>query len=112
MVVVPARQATRPGGLGSLESILGLLISLKIQAQGRSDNLTPIQSCVCQKGVSKNRAKMYLTFQERSIVERKQGSLILQKRKLFQQNFCPNYTYMMKIYSDFYLHISCAFARL
>ncbi len=32
-VVVPARQATQPGGIGSLESILGLLQSLKIRAQ-------------------------------------------------------------------------------
>jgi hypothetical protein len=29
--VVPARQATQPGRIGSLESILGLLNSLKIQ---------------------------------------------------------------------------------
>ncbi len=29
MVIVPARQATQPGGIGSLESILGLLKSLK-----------------------------------------------------------------------------------
>jgi hypothetical protein len=33
MVFVPARQATQPGGIGSLESIHGLLISLKIRAQ-------------------------------------------------------------------------------
>ena len=32
-VVVPARKATQPGGIGSLESILGLLKSLKIRAQ-------------------------------------------------------------------------------
>ncbi len=32
-VVVPARQATQPGGIGSLESILGLLKNLKIRAQ-------------------------------------------------------------------------------
>jgi hypothetical protein len=32
MVVVPARQATQPGGIGSLESIHGLLKSLKIRA--------------------------------------------------------------------------------
>jgi hypothetical protein len=31
-VVVPARQDTQPGGVGSLESILGLLKSLKILA--------------------------------------------------------------------------------
>jgi len=31
-VIVPARQATQPGGIGSLESILGLLKSLKIWA--------------------------------------------------------------------------------
>jgi len=31
-VVVPARQAIRPGGIGSLESIFGLLKSLKIRA--------------------------------------------------------------------------------
>ncbi len=30
-VVVPARQATQPGGIGSLESILGLLNSLKVR---------------------------------------------------------------------------------
>jgi hypothetical protein len=29
---VPARQATQPGGVGSLESILGLFKSLKIRA--------------------------------------------------------------------------------
>jgi hypothetical protein len=33
-VVVPARQATQPGKTGSLESILGLLRSLKIRAWG------------------------------------------------------------------------------
>jgi hypothetical protein len=32
-VVVPVRQATQPGGNGSLESIFGLLKSLKIRAQ-------------------------------------------------------------------------------
>jgi hypothetical protein len=32
-VVVPARQATQPGGIGSLKSILGLLRSLKIRDQ-------------------------------------------------------------------------------
>jgi hypothetical protein len=31
-VVVPACQATKPGGIGSLASILGLLKSLKIRA--------------------------------------------------------------------------------
>jgi hypothetical protein len=31
-VVVPARQDTQPGGIGSLESIFGLLQSLKIRA--------------------------------------------------------------------------------
>ncbi len=31
-VVVPARQATQPVGIGSLESILGLLKNLKIRA--------------------------------------------------------------------------------
>jgi hypothetical protein len=31
--VVPARLATQPGGIGSLESILGLLKSLKSRAQ-------------------------------------------------------------------------------
>jgi hypothetical protein len=31
-VVVPARQATQPGGIGSLESILEFLQSLKIRA--------------------------------------------------------------------------------
>jgi hypothetical protein len=30
---LPARQATQTGGIGSLESILGLLKSLKIRAQ-------------------------------------------------------------------------------
>jgi hypothetical protein len=35
MAVVPARQAIRAGGIGSLESILGLLKSLKIWAQDR-----------------------------------------------------------------------------
>jgi hypothetical protein len=33
-VVVPACQAIKPGGIGSLDSILGLLKSLKIRAQG------------------------------------------------------------------------------
>jgi hypothetical protein len=32
-VVVPARQATQPGGIGSLESILRLLKSLKIRTR-------------------------------------------------------------------------------
>jgi hypothetical protein len=32
IVVVPARQATQPGGIGSLKLILGLLKSLKIRA--------------------------------------------------------------------------------
>jgi hypothetical protein len=32
MVVVLARQDTQPGGIGSLESILGLLTRLKIRA--------------------------------------------------------------------------------
>jgi hypothetical protein len=32
-VVVLARQATQPGGIGSLDSFLGLLKSLKIRAQ-------------------------------------------------------------------------------
>ncbi len=32
-VVVPARQTTQPGGIGSLESIIWLLKSLKIRAQ-------------------------------------------------------------------------------
>ena len=31
-VVVPARQATQPGGIGSLKSLLGLLKSLDIRA--------------------------------------------------------------------------------
>jgi hypothetical protein len=35
MVVVPARHATQPGGIGSLESILGLLKCLKIRAGWR-----------------------------------------------------------------------------
>jgi hypothetical protein len=35
MVVVPARQATQPIELGSLELILGLLKSLKIRAQNK-----------------------------------------------------------------------------
>jgi len=34
--VVPARQTTQPGGIGSLESILGLLKSLKIRALKRN----------------------------------------------------------------------------
>jgi hypothetical protein len=32
-IVVPARQVTQPGGIGSLELILGLLESLKIRAR-------------------------------------------------------------------------------
>ncbi len=35
-VVVPARQGTQPGGIGFLESILGLLKSLNIRAQNSS----------------------------------------------------------------------------
>jgi hypothetical protein len=31
-VVVPAHKATKPGGIGSLESIIGLLKCLKIRA--------------------------------------------------------------------------------
>jgi hypothetical protein len=43
-VVVPARQATQPGGIGSLESILELLQSFKIRAlAGRCDNPIPTQ---------------------------------------------------------------------
>jgi hypothetical protein len=37
MVVVPARQATLPCGIGSLESILRLLKSLKIRAHISTD---------------------------------------------------------------------------
>ncbi len=53
-VVVPARQATQPGGIGSLESILGLLKSLKIRAQqshtgkqeaALNNNLSKILTC-------------------------------------------------------------------
>jgi hypothetical protein len=33
VVVIPAHQATQPGGIGSLESILGLLKILNIRAQ-------------------------------------------------------------------------------
>jgi hypothetical protein len=32
-IVVPARQATQAGGIGSFESIIGLLKSLKIRPQ-------------------------------------------------------------------------------
>jgi hypothetical protein len=39
-VVVPARLATQPGGIGSLESILGLLKSLKIRAQDRGKSVS------------------------------------------------------------------------
>jgi len=35
--VVSARQATQPGGIGSLESILGLLKSLKIRAPDQTE---------------------------------------------------------------------------
>jgi hypothetical protein len=39
---VPARQATQPGGIGSLESILGLFKSLTILAMaGKYDNIIP-----------------------------------------------------------------------
>jgi hypothetical protein len=45
-VIVPARQATQPGGIGFLESILGLLKSLKIRAlqtEGEGDlSLQPL----------------------------------------------------------------------
>ncbi len=42
MVVVPARQATQPGGNGSFESILGLPNSLKTRPlAGRYDNPIP-----------------------------------------------------------------------
>ncbi len=41
-VIVQARQATQPGGIGSLESILGLLKIFKIRAlAGRNDNPIP-----------------------------------------------------------------------
>ncbi len=43
MVVVPARQATQPGGIGSLESILGLFRSLKIRALDFLSDVTTIQ---------------------------------------------------------------------
>jgi hypothetical protein len=42
-VVVPARQATQPGGIGSLESILGFLKSLKIRAQAAPDQLNTVR---------------------------------------------------------------------
>jgi hypothetical protein len=48
MVVVLARQATQPGGIRSLKSILGLLISLKIRAQAIlmwPDDFFPAGSC-------------------------------------------------------------------
>jgi hypothetical protein len=35
MVVVPARQATQPDGIGSLESILGILKNLKFGLRPR-----------------------------------------------------------------------------
>jgi hypothetical protein len=41
-VVVTARQATQPDGIGSLESILGLLESFKIRAQNQSQIISPI----------------------------------------------------------------------
>jgi hypothetical protein len=42
MVVVTARQATQPGGIGSLESILGLLESLTIRILGSAHVLKVI----------------------------------------------------------------------
>ncbi len=46
-VVSPARQATEPGGIDALESILGLLISLQIRAlAGRCDNPIPTRFLV------------------------------------------------------------------
>jgi hypothetical protein len=45
-VVVPARQATQPGGIGFLESILGLLRSLKIRALSPETGIFYFRSCV------------------------------------------------------------------
>jgi hypothetical protein len=46
MVVVPARKATQPGEIGPLESILGLLRSLKIRAL---DTTATNQADLCRK---------------------------------------------------------------
>jgi hypothetical protein len=43
MVVIPAHQVKQPGGIGSLESILGLLKSFKIWA--RNPKLVPDPTC-------------------------------------------------------------------
>jgi hypothetical protein len=45
--------------IGYLESILGLLISFKVRAQGWSDNQTPIQSHVRQKGFQKSNKNVF-----------------------------------------------------
>ncbi len=48
-VVVPARLATQPGGIGSLESILGLLKSLKIRAQDRGKSVSSAVNVIQMK---------------------------------------------------------------
>ncbi len=65
MLVVPTHQATQPGGIGSLGSVLGLLKSLKSRAQLRPGPAADLQlfvggcrlrgiayvSCLCLTGV-------------------------------------------------------------
>ncbi len=43
--VVPARQAFKPGGIGSLESILELLKNLKIRDPYQKGIYTNVESC-------------------------------------------------------------------
>jgi hypothetical protein len=50
----PAHQATQPGGIGSLESILGLLKSLKIRALLSYSTVLPLRSGVGGGGGGKN----------------------------------------------------------
>jgi hypothetical protein len=48
MVVIPARQATQPGGIDSLESILGLLKSLKIRAPVYRRSVRSLCRLICK----------------------------------------------------------------
>jgi hypothetical protein len=55
-VVVPARQATQPGGIGSLESALRLLKSLKSRALERKEASLQIQ----QKGILEKGHRLFI----------------------------------------------------
>ncbi len=65
-VVVPARQATHPGGIGSLESILGLLKSLKFRA---------LVQCVYSKALILKKGLLFFSSSRNDISEIIENSL-------------------------------------